>query len=314
MPLAWVLAGIIGVPALTTAAWGLAGGYSFKYLPFLLVPYAVPFAVTPLLAALLTQLPGRLRPVSVPAGLILAVLSSAASGIAVFALVFTIPLSMLDDSGHGSDNFTSLLIAAIITLAYAAGSVAFVIGLISGAWARTGARTLGTFLRTLGLATASTAVAIGIAVAAGALNLARLDANGIPIGPATKSWVTGRPEASMIYPGADGVAKGAVGEERQLRLSTPASAGAVFFTRDAPEQIAAWYAEQLAKSGWRPVSLMGTSIEERNWAFKRGDRELFEVFLYRASGYQAFPDQAQHPGERRFESLYLVFAPGEPHV
>lgn len=304
----------MGVPALAVAAWGLAGGYSFKYLPFLLVPYAVPFALTPLVAAILTQWPGRRRSITVPAGLILAVLSLVLSGIAVLALVFIIPLSMLDDSGHASDNFTSILAAAILVLVYAAGSVAFVITLTSGARAGSGGQAPRTFLRTFGFVAACATVIIGTAATVGALNVARLDAHGIPVGPVGKAWVAGRPEASMIYPGADGVAKGEAGEERQLKLSSPASAGAVFFTRDAVEQIPAWYADQLGKAGWRPVSLLGTAMEERNWAFKRGERELFELFLYRASGYQAFPDQVQHPGERRFQSIYLVFAPGEPHV
>ena len=312
--MAWALAAIMGVPVVAIAAWGLAGGYSFKYLPFLLVPYAVPFAVAPPLAALLTQLPGRLRSIGVPAGVVLAVVSFGASGIAALALLFTVPLSLLDDSGHAMDNFISLLLASIITLTYAAVSVVFVIALISGARAWTGGPAPGTFLRTLALATASASVVIGIAAAVGALNIARLDAHGIPVGPAGESWLAARPESSLIYPDADGISTTVGGEERKLTISTPATAQTVFFTPDAAPQIPAWYADQLGKAGWRRVSLIGTAIEEQNWAFKRGDRELFELFLYRASGYGTFPGQAQHPGERRFESKYLVFAPGELHV
>src|SRR5439155_1405587 len=83
--LAWALVAIMGVPALAIATWGLAGGYSFKYLPFLLVPYAIPFAVAPLLAVLLIQWPRRLRAFSVPAGVLVAVLALGASAIAVLA-------------------------------------------------------------------------------------------------------------------------------------------------------------------------------------------------------------------------------------
>ena len=312
--LAWALVAIMGVPALAIATWGLAGGYSFKYLPFLLVPYAIPFAVAPLLAVLLIQWPRRLRAFSVPAGVLVAVLALGASAIAVLALIFTIPLSLLDDSGHAMDNFLSLLVAGIFTLAYVAGSVAFVIVLISGARAWRGGPPRGPFLRMLALATAGTSVVVGTAAAVGALNIARLDAHGIPVGPAGDSWLATRTESSIIYPGADGVSKVVAGEERQLTLSKPAAARTVFFTHDPPAQIPAWYADQLGKSGWKPVLMIGTAIEEKNWAFERGNRELFELFLYRASGYGTFPDQAQHPGERRFETDYVVFAPGEPHA
>jgi hypothetical protein len=307
--LAWALSSVAGIPALCLSAWALAGGYSFRYLPFALVLPLLPLAIAPELAFFLTFVNGRVRYIAIALAVVIPVASAVATGLAAVVLVFVAPLSLLDDSGRALRNFESLVVAILISLLYAAIAVAFAISIIS--WIRMGPakRPWRSHLRKLVLAAGASAILVALAALVGVLNGARLDKQGIPLGPISASWLAARPASALVYSGSEREFKSESGEQRQLVITDPASATTIFFTGDDPDQVAAWYSDQLVRHGWQATNAIGYSTEEKQWAFKRGTRELFRLGL---SGSKVhFPDQARHPGKRRFVTEYVVSPPAE---
>jgi len=308
---AWVLCAIVAIPALATATWGLVGRYSFKYLPFQLVAVAIPLAVSPLVAVALTRVRGPLRRPAVGAAVAITLLSLGAAGLAVLGLGFTLPLSLLDDSGHAPDNFSSLLSAAVLALMYALVAVFFVIAVIALARAQPSNSEIAPLLRRLVMAVALTVGVIGLADLVGAVNGARLDAQGIPVGPVGVSWLASRSESTTIYPSAQVVEHSLSGEERELHLSRTAYAQSVFLTSDSALQVSVWYAERLATRGWKPNGYHSSPTQESEWDFNRGTREVFQLLSCAQAHVQV---QAQRAGQQCFWTRYWVFPLGEPHL
>ena len=307
--LAWAVSGAAGVPALAIAAWGLAGGYSFSSLPFSLVIPVALLAIGPWSAFLLTIVHGPVRVIRIPLAIALSGGSALVSGLAAVTLVFVLPLSLLDDSGRALQNFNSVVLAILIGLIYSGLAIAFTISLFSWVRRRVVGQTRRSLMRYLALVAMGSAGLLVLSALVGTARGAWPDKQGIPLGPVSASWFATRPESSLVYPGSDVVSRRASGEHRELTVSEPATAATVFYTRDDPTRVAAWYAQQLATQAWRTSTDFGYSREEQHWAFIRGTRERFRLSLYQSDA--GFPDQATHPGEHRFEVDYLVFQPGK---
>jgi len=274
---AWVLCAIVAIPALAITAWGLVGQYSFKYLPFQLVAVAIPLAVSPLVAIALTLVRGPARPLTLGIAVAISLLTVGAAGLAVLGLRFTLPLSLLDDSGHASDNFSSLLWAAILALIYTVVAVFFVVAVIALVRARPREAETARYLRRLVVAVAITVGVVGVADLVGTVDASRLDAQGVPVGPIGVSWLASRSESTMVYPGARVVEHSSSGEERELRLSRAAYAQTVFLTSDSAPQVSAWYAERLATREWKPNRYRSSPTQESEWDSNRGTRDLYQL-------------------------------------
>jgi hypothetical protein len=151
------------------------------------------------------------------------------------------------------------------------------------------------------------AVALMLAALAGAFAAAQTDAAGIPQGPISASWLRTRPEAHLVYPGADAIETSVGAEFKELDAANPAVVDIDFYSGATPEAISSWYSTHLRAAGWQPAVLLGSTTDVWQIGFRRGPREVFQLeFLYAGT----FARDAQHPGEHHFRVRYEVYPPG----
>lgn len=304
--LAWATAGTVGVPAILLAALGLAGGDAFTLLPFSLTPLAVPFVLAPVGAMLLTGIAGQARHLALTAAVVLMGGAAAVTAVACPILALLVPLSMLDDSDQWRVTLPTVVGATVIDAAYAAMAILLCVTLVKSRRAARAERVTVRGLRQLGVIVVATIVLLATAAGAGALSANAVDRNGIPTGPVRASWMAGRPESDLVYPGAHINSHFVGGEQRALANTQEAQARTDFSTPASPDTVAAYYTSHLIASGWHPIPWI-LSVGPRAWGFKRGDRELFSLELL---------EPAQFPtptGESRFWATYDVFPAGATH-
>lgn len=307
--MAWLLAAIAGIPMALVTAWGLAGGYSFRHLPFLLILPALPLLVAPLVAAFLTTAwPNRS---AYRAAQVISLGCIVGSGVAVLACAYSLVFELLNIHSDGPPNAWSLFGAGLLALSYHVTAIVAMVRFrarlkFAGDLAPSANRT--PVVRRAFVVLVAVALLLVVSGVVGAAKQNRLDPSGLPVEPG-HGWMASQPESTLTYGGAEIIRADVSGEDKELSGPGPSEGTVTFYTPDPPQDVGAWYARELHASGWttvdKPVFAYG---ETALWEFTRGARERFQLRYYAPGA--GLPGNARHPGEAYFTTSYQVYPVG----
>lgn len=109
------------------------------------------------------------------------------------------------------------------------------------------------------------------------------DKEGIPTDPISKGYVSGEPEALLVYPGAELVSRDAYAE--QPTSNSAAGVRSKIRTGTVPTVVLDWYSSTLERGGWHLTDSYDHHNEklaaglQRARMFQRGAREHMDLYL-----------------------------------
>jgi hypothetical protein len=135
------------------------------------------------------------------------------------------------------------------------------------------------------------------------------DSATLPVGPVSYQFVSSRPEAHLVYPGAQ-LAQNLGGGEQGNPIeggSSSAFAGAILTTPDSPRDIYGWYRAQLESRHYHPYDILSSPVWISEQGYERGPRERVIVALDDPAALAKVLGHAIPKGNTVFEVRYMIF-------